>query len=182
MEEMRIFLKGNQQVDFEMVTREEKYSFIRSTLLIVRYRKLRKKDRGTVKTFLVKVTGYEDRHMKRLIKEWQKCGLPYSKRKSVGASVCVYKPGDIDLLIKTDTLHRTPNGLTTKAFLMRELITFGHVEYQNIANISVSHIYNMRKNNTQYTSSEAMLYTKTRAVGTDIGERMKPMPYGKPGM
>ena len=82
---------------------------------------------------------------------------------------------------RTDILHRTPNGLSTKAILMREVITFGHTEYQNISNISVSHIYNIRKNNLRYLSSDAMSYTKTKAVSTDIGERKKPMPYGKPG-
>ena len=115
--------------------------------------------------FLKKVTGYEERQMKRPIKRWKKSGLRYAKRKSAGASVCIYKPADIDLLIKTDILHRTPNGLSTKAFLMRELITFGNSAYETIANISVSHIYNIRKNNLRYTSSYAMLYTKTRAVG-----------------
>lgn len=181
VEEMRTFLEGNQQVDFEIATRENKYTFIRDALVGVRYKNLRKKDRGTVKIFLVKVTGYEDRQMKRLIKRWKKSGLRYAKRKSVGASVCIYKPADIDLLIKTDIFHRTPNGLSTKAILMRELITFGNTAYATISNISVSHIYNVRKNSLRYTSSEAMLYTKTRAVSTDIGERMKPMPYGKPG-
>lgn len=181
VEEMRKFIEGSEQVDFEMPSREEKYTFISNTLLCSKYKKLRKKDRGTVKVFLAKVTGYEDKQMKRLIKEWKRDGLRYSKRRAVGASVCIYKPVDIDLLIKTDILHRTPNGLTTKAILLRELVTFGHVKYQNISNISVSHIYNVRKNNLRYTSSDAMLYTKTRAVSTDIGERMKPMPYGKPG-
>lgn len=181
VEEIRKFLEGNERVDFEMSSREDKYTFISNTLLCVKYRKLRKKDKGTVKVFLVKVTGYENKQMKRLIKKWKKSGLRYARRKAVGASVCIYKPADIDLLIKTDILHRTPNGLSTKAVLLRELVTFGHIEYQNISNISVSHIYNVRKNNLRYTSSAAMLYTKTRAVSTDIGERMKPMPYGKPG-
>lgn len=181
VEEIRKFLEGNERVDFEMSSREDKYTFISNTLLCVKYRKLRKKDKGTVKVFLVKVTGYENKQMKRLIKKWKKSGLRYARRKAVGASVCIYKPADIDLLIKTDILHRTQNGLSTKAVLLRELVTFGHIEYQNISNISVSHIYNVRKNNLRYTSSAAMLYTKTRAVSTDIGERMKPMPYGKPG-
>lgn len=178
---MKKFLEGNEMVDFEVVSREDKYTLIGDTLVSTRYKDLRKKDKGVVKVFLEKVTGYEDRQMKRLIKRWKKHGLRYTKRKAVGASTCTYKPADIDLLIKTDILHRTPNGLSTKAILMRELITFGNTAYETIANISVSHIYNVRKNSLRYTSSDAMLYTKTRAVNTDIGERMKPMPYGRPG-
>ncbi|KKW05613.1 MAG: hypothetical protein UY39_C0055G0005 [Candidatus Kaiserbacteria bacterium GW2011_GWC2_49_12] len=179
--EMLKFLMGNEQVDFEVASREDRYAFISDTLVRTKYKTLRKKDKGTVKMFLEKVTGYEDRHAKRLIKRWKKHGLRYAKRKSVGASVCVYKPKDIDLLIKTDILHRTPNGLSVKALLMREAVTFGNSRYQTIANISVSHIYNLRKNNRQYLSSDAMSYTKTKAVSTNIGERKKPMPYGKPG-
>ena len=181
VEEVKKFLGGSQQVNFEMSSREDRYAFISDTLLCVKYTKLRKKDRGAIKIFLVKVTGYEDRHIKRLIKEWQERGLQYVKREATGASVRTYKLADIELLIRTDILHRTPNGLSAKAILMREVITFGHTEYQNISNISVSHIYNIRKNNLRYLSSDAMSYTKTKAVSTDIGERKKPMPYGKPG-
>jgi hypothetical protein len=58
---------------------------------------------------------------------------------------------------------------------------FGKTEYQTIAGISVSHIYNIRKHNRQYLSSEAIKYSKTNPVNTNIGERTKPRPYGKPG-
>ncbi|MBU2010542.1 DDE-type integrase/transposase/recombinase [Patescibacteria group bacterium] len=181
VEEIEKFLEGNQPVDLELSSRENKYSFIRSTLVGVMYKKLRKKDRGVVKAFLGKVTGYEERHLKRLIKKWKKSGLRYTKRKAVGASTCIYKPKDIDLLIKTDILHKTQNGLSTKTTLQRELASFGHTEYQTIANISVSHVYNVRKNNRRYIFSDVMSYSKTKATSNNIGERRKPLPYGKPG-
>jgi hypothetical protein len=181
VEEIQTFIEGNKSGDCEIGSREEKYTCIRNTLVQTKYTTLPKKERGIVKTFLAKVTRYEERHLKRLIKKWKKNGLRYTKRKAVGASVRIYTPEDIALLIKTDILHKTPNGLSTKSFLMRECAMFGHTEYETIANISVSHIYNIRKNNRQYLSSEAIKYSKTNPVNTNIGERRKPLPYGKPG-
>ena len=180
-EEISKFIDGSQSVNFELKSREEKYNFISTTLLDFSYNKLCKKDKGIVKVFLEKVTGYETRQLKRLIRKWKIGGLRYRKRKSVGASVCVYQTQDIALLIKTDIFHKTQNGLSAKTTLGREYVTFGKEEYENISKISVSHIYNVRNNNRQYISSDAIKYSKTHPVNADIGERKKPQPYGKPG-
>ena len=178
---MKKFLEGSRHMEFDVESREEKYTLIRASLVSVGYQQLSKKDKGTVKMFLEKVTGYEQKQMKRLIKKWKKDGLYFVKRKTVGASVRIYKPEDIALLIKTDVAHKTPNGRSVKQTLVREFVTFGKEAYANIAKISVSHIYNLRKNNRQYLSSEAIKYSKTNPVNANIGERKKPVPYGKPG-
>ena len=178
---MKKFLEGSRHMEFEVGSREEKYTLMRATLVGARYQQLSKKDKGTVKMFLEKVTGYEKKQMKRLIKKWKKDGLRFAKRKVVGASVNIYKPEDIALLIKTDVAHKTPNGRSVKQTLIREFMTFGKEPYANIAKISVSHIYNLRKNNRQYLSSETIKYSKTNSVNVNIGERKKPLPYGKPG-
>ncbi|KKR53648.1 MAG: hypothetical protein UT90_C0006G0060 [Parcubacteria group bacterium GW2011_GWA1_40_21] len=181
VEEMKKFLEGSRHMEFDVESREEKYTLIRASLVSVGYQQLSKKDKGTVKMFLEKVTGYEQKQMKRLIKKWKKDGLYFVKRKTFGASVRIYKPEDIALLIKTDVAHKTPNGRSVKQTLVREFVTFGKEAYANIAKISVSHIYNLRKNNRQYLSSEAIKYSKTNPVNANIGERKKPVPYGKPG-
>lgn len=181
VEEIRTFIEGNTSGDFEIGSREEKYTCIRSPLVHTKYTTLDKKEKGIVKAFLAKVTGYEERQLKRLIKKWKRDGLRYVKRKAVGAAVCTYAPEDVALLIKTDVLHKTPNGIAVRDLLKREFFVFGKPMYQTIANISVSHIYNIRKNNRQYLSSEAIKYSKTNPVNTNIGERRKPAPFGKPG-
>lgn len=181
VEDIKKFLEGNQRINFEESSREDNYTFIRKTLVTTSYAQLCKKEKGVVKKYIQKVTGYEDKQLKRLIKKWKKSGLRYTKRKSVGATICIYQPKDIALLIKTDILHKTQNGLSTKAIFIRELVTFGKEEYRTIACISVSHIYNLRNNNRQYLSSSAIKYSKTNPVNTNIGERKKPQPYGKPG-
>jgi hypothetical protein len=179
--DIKKFLEGNESCDFAIETREEKYTCIRSTLVHTKYTTLPRSEKSIVKSFLAKVTGYEEKQLKRLIKKWKRNGLRYKKRKAVGASARIYNAEDIALLIKTDILHKTPNGLATKSILMRECSMFGKTEYQTIAGISVSHIYNIRKHNQQYLSSEAIKYSKTNPVNTNIGERRKPIPYGKPG-
>jgi hypothetical protein len=178
---MEEFLKGNASIDFEIGSREERYTCIRDALIHTKYKTLARNEKSIVKAFLAKVTGYEERQLKRLIRQWKRKGLRYAKRKAVGASVRIYTAEDIALLITTDILHKTPNGLSTKSILMRELSVFGLTQYGSIAHISVSHIYNIRKNNQQYLTSATIKYSKTNPVNTNIGERRKPLPYGKPG-
>jgi hypothetical protein len=93
----------------------------------------------------------------------------------------IYGSGDIALLIKTDIAHSRLNGKATQKILQREYMIFGKDEYATISKISVSHLYNIRRENQQYRSSKAMTYVKTQAVATPIGERRKPTPYGVPG-
>ena len=178
---MQKFLEGNKSIKCTIGSREDKYKCIRDALVHTKYTTLARSEKSIVKAFCAKVTGYEEKQLKRLVAKWKKNGLRYTKRKAVGASVCTYTPEDVALLIKTDILHKTQNGLTTKSILMRECSMFGKTAYQNIANISVSHIYNIRNNSRQYLSSEAIKYSKTNPVNTNIGERRKPLPYGKPG-
>lgn len=181
MDDIEDFLSSNERGSFEIKSREDRYSFITETLVSIRYRTLRKKDRGLVLSCLRKATGYGEQQMKRLVSEWKTKGLRCKKPKLHGATIPMYATSDIALLIKTDVLHRTPNGNAVQRILKREFFTFGKKEYENIARISVSHIYNIRKTKKQYLSSEAVRYSKTNPVNANIGERRKPTPNGKPG-
>ena len=58
--------------------------------------------------------------------------------------------------------------------------TYGEEEYQNIANISVSHIYNLRKT-VSYQRSVSFYPGTKKTKGRTIGERCKPEPEGRPG-
>jgi len=181
VEAMQQFLNGNKSIDCILGSRKEKYECIVISLIKTTYTTLVRSEKSIVKLFLAKVTGYEARQLKRLIREWKQTGLRYQKRKATGASKRIYTAADVALLIKTDILHQTQNGLSTIAILKREAGMFSHEAYHTIANISVSHLYNIRKKNQQYRSSAAIKYSKTKPVNTSIGERKKPLPYGKPG-
>ena len=133
---------------------------------------------------MIKITGYSFKQMKRLIQK-QKAGkllislkLAQSNRKRF---IKKYYPSDIALLIKTDSVHRCVNGNATKTIMEREFDIFNKIEYKNISEISVSHLYNIRNKSRQYQTSEALFYTKTQATPVNIGERRKPQPDGKCG-
>lgn len=184
IEEMKNFLQANNKIQFKIETRKDKYNYISEILIKYRYNKASKKHRGIIKKYLSKVTGYENTQIKRLIKKWKQgkllCGLEKIGNNKNGFKR-KYDPEDIALLIKTDVAHKTRCGRVTSEHLKRELFVFGKDEYANIANISQSHIYNIRKENRQYLTSEAIKYSKTNPVSANIGERRKPQPDGKPG-
>ena len=181
IDEVRRFLAGNEKRDFAIASKEDKYNLIRDTLVSLSYRTLRKKEKGEVKACLQQVTGYSDQQLKRLVKRWKEKGLRFCKPKKRGAAKPKYRPEDIALLIKTDIAHKTPNGNAVSSILKREFLVFGKEEYQTIAGISVSHIYNLRNHKKQYLTSEAVKYSKTTPVTIPIGERRKPKPNGQPG-
>ncbi len=129
----------------------------------------------------MKVTGYSHVHLKRLIVKWKKGVLLHSvKTTRKNTFPCKYGPEDIALLVRAEKALGFPHGKAVKESLVREYRVFGKKEYENISHISVSHIYNIRKNSMQYLS-HTMRYTKTHAVAVSIGQRRKPCNMGKPG-
>ena len=181
IEDLEVFLQGNTGVSIKIKGREERYTFIRDTLIQFNYLQLRKRDRGTVKRYIQKLTHYEERQLKRLVREWKRKGLRYTKGRARGAAQPKYSVDDIALLIQTDIAQEARSAVATKETLAREYVVFGKMEYENIARISTGHIYNIRKHKQQYLSSEAMRYTKTQSVSISIGTRQKPISYGKVG-
>ena len=183
IEEVEEFLQGNHKISFSIPSKKERYQLIKNILLKFKYRKLNKKEKGFVKNYLVKLTGYTEPHVKKLIKKWidNKSKLVYTDTKKRNKFKKKYYPSDIALLIKTDSSHKCVNGNATKTIMEREFNIFGNNKYKNISEISVSHLYNIRKDNQQYNSSEAMHYTKTQSTKVSIGERRKPQPNGECG-
>ena len=51
--------------------------------------------------------------------------------------------------------------------------------FERLSNISVSHLYNLKK--TFVYQKHNLIFTKTNPVVVNIGERMKPDPKGVPG-
>jgi len=183
IKEIEEFLQGNHKISFSIPLKKERYEFINNMLFKFKYRKLNKKEKGFVKKYLVKLTRYTEPHVKKLIKQWldNKSKLVYTDTKNRNKFTKKYYPSDISLLIKTDSSHECVNGNATKTIMEREFNIFGNNKYKNISEISVSHLYNIRKDNRQYNTSEAVHYTKTQATQVSIGERRKPQPEGKAG-
>lgn len=180
VEEIKKFLQSSDGLSIKIATQEERYKWIGQILLRFRYRKLRKGERGIIKAYIAKLTGYSAIQIKRLIKKYFKGRLKYSLlTRSRNKFEIRYHAPDIALLIETDKAHQCLSGKATKIILQREYGIFGKIEYKTISEISVSHIYNLRQTR-QYTS-HLHIFTKTKPTNVNIGERRKPDPEGEPG-
>lgn len=179
--QMEEFLKSNQEIAMEITEDKEKYEFVKSVLFGIRYRKLKRIDKRTVQRYLQFLTGYSKGHVKTLISRWRKNLLYFNPVRQRNKFPVKYFASDIARLIDTDTAHSCLNGKTTKEIMRREFEVFGKAGYENIAKISVSHLYNIRNHNLQYGSSPALFFKHTEKTTVDIGIRRKPTPYGKPG-
>ncbi|MDA3904289.1 MAG: hypothetical protein PF441_12685 [Desulfuromusa sp.] len=83
------------------------------------------------------------------------------------------------MLAEIDTLHDTPSGPAVKKLCERAWLRFGEQRYEQIAGISVAHLYNLRKR-SEYRKVR-IVHEKTRPTKNTIGIRRKPAPQGRPG-
>ena len=180
---MEEYLKTGKEAGLkvEIISTKNKYEFINNTLWQIKYRLRSKTEKHVVLQYLNFFTGYAKSHLKRLANKWRNGTLKYNPGRNRNKFSRKYFPTDIALLIKTDAAHGCLNGKAAKKILEREYSLFKKAEYANIANISVGHIYNIRNNNRQYSSSDAMYFKKTKKSDVDIGIKRKPRPNGQPG-
>jgi len=179
VEDVRAFLAGTAMCGLGMVSKKEKYEWVEHILLQFRYQRLRKKDRTAVKKYVAKVTGYSKVQTKRLVSQFLKQKKVRLSDKPKHSFAATYTTEDVTLLAETDNAHLRLSGPATKAIFKREFSVFGRKEYERLAEISISHLYNLR-GRKQY-SSAATVFTKTRATKVSIGVRKKPDPGGIPG-
>lgn len=125
------------------------------------------------------MTGYSDAQIERLIAKKKNCGVIVANSTARHHFPKIYTPEDVALLIETDKAHDRLSGPATKKILKREHEIFNKKQFERIKNISVAHIYNLR--NTNQYQSNTRFFQKTKPVKTNIGERHKPNPEGKPG-
>jgi len=82
-------------------------------------------------------------------------------------------------LARTDELHDYLSGPATKKIMEREWVVYGHLDFRNISQISVAHLYNLRRSFLYRNINKR--YTKTKPAVVKIGERARPNPGGRPG-
>ncbi|MCP4229502.1 MAG: integrase, partial [bacterium] len=113
------------------------------------------------------------------MKQYLKTGRLQKRPRTVTGFRRHYTLEDIRLLARTDELHNTLSGPATKKLCERAWTVFGQTEYQRLAGISVGHLYNLRHSTTYQRVRHH--FEKTRSTRSNIGERRKPQPAGKPG-
>jgi transposase InsO family protein len=177
--QLQAFLDGTVAVDFS-VAAEERYDFISRTVRRFGYAGLNRVGKSVVFQFLQRVSGYSRQQLTRLVKRGGERG-PLTKRYHGSRTrfACIYTHADVLLLAHTDTLHNTLSGLATKKLMERACHIFGDARYERLANISVAHLYNLRKRSGYLRQRQ--VWTKTRTVTIPIGERRAPTPNNQPG-
>jgi len=178
--EVKRFLKESEVIEFKKRFRKEAYEWIEEALERFDYLNLSKKEKGLIKKYLEKITGYSRPQVTRQIREYRETGRVKVKEYKRNKFERKYTNRDILLLAQTAELHDYPNGAALKKTLERMANKYGKEEYRNISGISVSHIYNLKK--TVFYRRSVTFYQETKKTkGRTIGERYKPEPGGKPG-
>lgn len=180
-QELQDFLDGSEAVAFSLPNdKSSRYKFVQSILKQFHYRALKKSQKGVVVTFLIQVTGYSHPQLMRLARQYRESGVVRLKKPSALAGFKLrYTTQDITLLAEMDERYHTPSGAVIKKLCERAYQLFSQSEYENIAQISVSHLYNLR--DSKPYKNQRRTFKKTQSRQVSIGERRKPLPHGEPG-
>jgi Integrase core domain. len=179
IEQVKQFLKGSEALEFRGLSVEEKYKWTETVLVRFSYLLLKRDEKGMIRQYIRKVTGYSRAQVSRLIREYKRTGRLKKTEYRRHRFPRKYTPSEVELLAKTDELHEWLSGPATKKIMEREYEVYGHSEFGNISRISVAHLYNLRRSNTY--RNIARRFTKTKPAVSKIGERAKPDPKGQPG-
>ncbi len=179
VEQVRQFLEGSEVVGFRGLTAKEKYCWIEEVLIRFSYPGLERAEKGVIRRYLQKVTGYSRSQVSRLISEYNQTGRLKKTKYRRHRFPRKYASSEIRLLARTDELHGYLSGPGTKKIMEREYEVYGHAEFGNISRISIAHLYNVRRSNIYRGITRR--YSKTKPVVSRIGERVRPDPKGQPG-
>jgi len=173
------FLESSEEINFVGQRRAEVYAWVQQVLVKQEFARRKKKERGQVRAYLEKITGRSAAQVTRLIRKYRDGGTvtvkPYRRRRFATQ----YTEQDVVLLAGVDRAHERLSGPATKRILQRECEQFGKQEYARLAQISVAHLYNLRRS-ARYRKHAGVL-EQTRLNPVLIGERRKPEPQNRPG-
>jgi len=178
-EQIREFLRGSQTIHFGCQNRAEVYGWTQRVLVNQEYCAQGKKQRGAIRAYIGKMTGLSLPQVTRLIRKYRAEGVvePTSYRRRRFA--VKYSSQDVALLAEVDRAHDWLSGPATVRIMQREHQQFGKGEYARLGEISVAHLYNLRRS-PGYRKLAAK-WEPTRPTAVAIGERRKPDPQERPG-
>ena len=185
--QLREFLEATPQVQFTAHGGDgdtQRYRHVSAVLTRFDYPRCSKADRGVVRAYLVRTSGYSRAQITRLVARWRENRLsaaPLTKcyRSPSAPFTRKYSAIDIELLVEMDRANEDVCGPAIVHLLKRAWLVYGDARYQRLAELSVSHLYNLRKS-APYQSRRRH-FTKTRPVCNPIGVRRAPRPNGRAG-
>jgi transposase InsO family protein len=179
IEQVKRFTGGSEEVEFKGLTVQEKYNWIEEVLKRFKYPGLKRTEKGVIRWYLQKVSGYSGSQVSRLIAGYSRTGHLKKAEYRRHRFPRKYTVEEVRLLAMTDELHDYLSGPATKKIMEREWSTYGHTDFRNICRISIAHLYNLRRSHLYRNITRR--YTKTRPAVVKIGERARPAPGGMPG-
>ena len=132
-----------------------------------------------MRRFGAKITGLSRAQVTRLIGRWKKHRHIEKRLPRRPRFARRYTAEDVALLAQTDTAHEDLFGPAICHILHREFAVYHNQEYERLAKVSVSHLYNLRRSAVYRRCRVRVHHTRARQVS--IGERRTPDPQGKPG-
>ena len=179
LDEISPFLNGTQTVSFKPQSKEACYEAIAIKLKQWRYFKQSKKQKGIIREYLAQQTGYSHSQLTRLITQYRQKKRITKQSYQRHQFAALYTKEDILLLARTDECHQTLSGGATKKLFERAHDVFKDTDYVRLKDISIGHIYNLRR--TRVYEEKRHHFTHTKPTRSLIGERRKPSPNGQPG-
>jgi len=178
--QVRAFVSGNEPISFTLTNRYAAYGWMVDALRQFGYLRCKRADKGLLRQYLLKVSGFSRAQVARCIMQFTDSGCIKDRRHAPTAPfVRRYTAEDIRLLAQVDALHGTLSGTTTRKLCERAFKVYGDARFERLAGISNGHLYNLRQHKT-YQSVRGS-FDKTRLTKINIGERRKPAPDGCPG-
>jgi len=119
-----------------------------------------------VLAYLQRTSGYSRAQIKRLVARWHENRLavvPLTKRYRAPAAPVArkYTANDIDLLVQMDRANEDVCGPAIAHLFKRAYHTYGDKRYERLAELSVSHLYNLRKS-SGYQAQRMNVCTRRR--------------------
>jgi hypothetical protein len=185
IEQIEQFLAASAEVAFTAHGDDlERYAHISRVLKRFDYPRRSKYDRGVLLRYLQHTSGYSRAQLTRLVKQWhgnRLASTPLIKRYRAPAAPFArkYTALDIELLVEMDKAHEDVCGPAITHLLKRAFFDYGDVCYERLAQLSCSHLYNLRKS-AGYQRLRVS-FTKTHPVCNSIGVRKAPRPDGRAG-
>jgi transposase InsO family protein len=180
LDEVRAFLDGTIPVGFVAPAGPERLCWLADSLRQFRYSGLRRPDKRVLLAFLLKVSGLSRAQLTRRITQWRASGRIVDRR---GAPAQPFPgrftPADVALLVQLDRIHGQLSGPATRKLAERAFKVFGEAAFENLAGISVAHLYNLRAS-AGYKRQRGPI-EPTRSTSIAIAERRCPRPDGEPG-
>ena len=179
MDELRAFLRSSAALTFSGQSREKTYEWIARTLRGYGYLSRPRAEKGLVRQYLLKMTGFSRAQIARLIAQFRQTGhvrlWPYQRHRFPTR----FTREDQLLLVEVDEAHDRLSGPATVAILKREYQLFGRPEFQRLSTISVAHLYRLRQS-TRYLTHTTYV-ARTKPTTAQYGQRRRPDPQGQPG-